>query len=140
MLLHVLDFTSERKRMSVIVRDLQNQKILLLTKGADSIIADLLNQKSEANKLAHVLQHVDTYARAGLRTLLLAKREIDEQVYQQWEQQYFEAESSIEDREMKIEVMASQIEQELQLIGSTAIEDQLQDGVAETIQTLRASG
>jgi magnesium-transporting ATPase (P-type) len=43
MLLHVLDFTSERKRMSVIVRDLQTQKILLLTKGADSIISNLLD-------------------------------------------------------------------------------------------------
>jgi len=39
-LLHVLEFSSERKRMSVIVKDLnrEDEPVLLLTKGADEII------------------------------------------------------------------------------------------------------
>lgn len=37
-LLDTLEFTSERKRMSVVVKDCQNGKIVLLSKGADEAI------------------------------------------------------------------------------------------------------
>lgn len=37
-ILDILEFTSDRKRMSVVVRDCQNEKILLLSKGADEAI------------------------------------------------------------------------------------------------------
>jgi magnesium-transporting ATPase (P-type) len=48
-LFHILEFDSTRKRNSVIVKDLQNEKYMLLTKGADSIILD---RKSAENNEA----------------------------------------------------------------------------------------
>lgn len=47
--LNVLEFNSTRKRMSVIVQDLLDKKIMLLTKGADSVIENLLDLTKEEN-------------------------------------------------------------------------------------------
>ena len=47
--LNVLEFNSTRKRMSVIVQDIDEKKILLLTKGADSVIEGLLDLTKEEN-------------------------------------------------------------------------------------------
>ena len=72
-LLQVLEFTSSRKRQSVILRDPQN-KILLLTKGADSIIEKRLNKSvlvSEVKRATWL--SLDKYANTGLRTLVLGK-------------------------------------------------------------------
>lgn len=70
-LLQVLEFTSQRKRMSVVVRDLQTNKILLLSKGADSIIEALLDE-SQSQNLQTIMNFVSEFANEGLRTLLLA--------------------------------------------------------------------
>eukprot|EP00975_Prorocentrum_lima_P020014 4211837-Prorocentrum_lima.AAC.1 len=55
-------------------------------------------------------------------------------------QQYNEAKSSVVDRDAKISAAADAAEQNLTLIGATAIEDKLQDGVVDTIETLLAAG
>lgn len=70
-----LPFSSDRKRMSVIVRYPNNQ-IELLMKGADSIVEKLLqpNQKN----LPATQKYLDEFSVEGLRTLLLAKRTISE--------------------------------------------------------------
>jgi magnesium-transporting ATPase (P-type) len=49
-LLHVCEFTSTRKRMSVIVKD-ERGRIILMCKGADSIVYDRLSQQSIASKV-----------------------------------------------------------------------------------------
>jgi magnesium-transporting ATPase (P-type) len=49
-LLNTLEFSSNRKRMSIIVHDLESNKILLLTKGADSLIEKLLDRDSDENE------------------------------------------------------------------------------------------
>lgn len=73
-LMNILEFTSTRKRMSVIVED-QNGQYMLLTKGADSIIKERLD--IAASKFLQVTQqYVDKYAEEGLRTLFLAKRSL----------------------------------------------------------------
>lgn len=78
--MNVLEFNSDRKRMSIIVKDMQNGHITLYCKGADSIIEGLLCKQDKTkggdDKLDRVTQHIDRYANEGLRTLLLAKREI----------------------------------------------------------------
>lgn len=73
-LLNILEFTSARKRMSVIVQDSQG-KIMLMTKGADSIIMQRLNRK-RSNHVEDTLNFIESYAKEGLRTLLLAQREL----------------------------------------------------------------
>jgi len=74
-LLNVIEFDSTRKRMSVIVRTPEG-KILILCKGADSIIEKRLlpDQKS----LAKTKEYLDDFAETGLRTLLIAGKEISE--------------------------------------------------------------
>jgi magnesium-transporting ATPase (P-type) len=75
-LLHTLEFSSERKRMSVIVED-PDGNLLLLCKGAD----DVLIQRSQCTKAeqAELDSHLYTYAFQGLRTLVLAYRVLDRQ-------------------------------------------------------------
>ncbi|CAJ0766181.1 13954_t:CDS:10 [Entrophospora sp. SA101] len=114
-LLNVLEFNSTRKRMSAILR-LPEGGIVLLCKGADSVV----------------------YER--LRTLCIAYRTISEEEYNVWSAKYAEAASSINNREEKIEEVCELIEHSLILMGGTAIEDRLQEGVPETIATLAQAG
>ncbi|KAF4979421.1 hypothetical protein FZEAL_4364 [Fusarium zealandicum] len=82
-------------------------------------------------------QHIDDFASEGLRTLLYAYRYIDEESYRQWKAQYREAETSLVDRQERIEAAGELIEQKFELAGATAIEDKLQVGVPDTIDKLR---
>ena len=87
--MNILEFTSARKRMSVIVED-SNGEYILLTKGADSIIKERLN--IEASKYLDDTQaHVDRFAQEGLRTLFLAKRKLTSSEYIQWNALYEKA-------------------------------------------------
>lgn len=53
---------------------------------------------------------------------------------------YSEATIALEDREDRIAAVSDEIEHDLRLLGATAIEDRLQDGVPETIADLKAAG
>ena len=72
----------------------------------------------------------------GLRTLVLATKIIKEQEYQEWNGHYSLAASSLEDREARIAAEAEKIERGLELVGVTAIEDKLQEGVPQAINSL----
>lgn len=82
-------------------------------------------------------QHLDDFATEGLRTLLYGYRFLDEATYGNWKKAYQEATTSIVDRQEKIEKVGQQIEEQLELVGATAIEDKLQKGVPEAIDKLR---
>ncbi|CAH4036167.1 unnamed protein product [Pieris brassicae] len=134
--LHVIAFTSTRKRMSVIVRA-PNGDIKLFCKGADSVIYPRLAGGPDAAPYAAVtLEHLSLFAAEGLRTLVFAVADIPEQVYKDWSNTYHKASVAIRDREQKIEEAALLIENDLRLLGATAIEDKLQEGVPETIASL----
>ncbi|KAG6610001.1 p-type atpase (p-atpase) superfamily [Phytophthora cinnamomi] len=138
-ILNVLEFNSDRKRMSVIVR-FPDGSIVLYCKGADDIIFDLLS-KSQPQGVAHVTRgHLQEYASEGLRTLTTAMRRLTQQEYDQWSHLYRQAELSMEGRASKIAKVSAIIEVELTLLGATAIEDRLQDGVEESICALRKAG
>ncbi|KAG9252170.1 uncharacterized protein F5Z01DRAFT_676059 [Emericellopsis atlantica] len=92
---------------------------------------------AEDEAIERVFQHVDDFASDGLRTLLYGSRYIDESTYNEWREIYHEAETSLVDRQEKIEEASDLIEQDFDLVGATAIEDKLQDGVADTIDKLR---
>ncbi|XP_047023522.1 probable phospholipid-transporting ATPase IA isoform X4 [Helicoverpa zea] len=133
--LNVLDFTSARKRMSVIVRT-PSGEIKLYCKGADSVIYPRLAGGAHAQYADTTLSHLELFACDGLRTLVFAVADISEQFYQDWANTYHKASIAIQDREQKIEEAAMLIENNLRLLGATAIEDKLQDGVPETIAAL----
>ena len=76
----------------MIIRELENGKIILLTKGADSIIAARLNlEKNESDNKAKfdaTSELLEKYASKGLRTLMLAKRTLSEEMYNKWNKKY----------------------------------------------------
>lgn len=82
-------------------------------------------------------QLLDDFATEGLRTLLYAHKFIPETEYQAWKEVFHAAETSLLDRQGRIEEAGDQIEQGLELVGASAIEDKLQKGVPETIDKLR---
>ncbi|XP_044578260.1 probable phospholipid-transporting ATPase IA isoform X4 [Cotesia glomerata] len=144
-ILNVIEFTSARKRMSVIVRT-PDGKIKIFCKGADSVIYERL--KSRPNETSDVefevgddfrqatLDHLEAFATEGLRTLCFAVADIPDNRYEWWSEIYHKAEVSMATRDSKLEEAANLIETKLTLLGATAIEDQLQDQVPETLQAL----
>jgi phospholipid-translocating ATPase len=144
-LLNILEFTSARKRMSVIVRQLGendepgNNTILLLCKGADNVVFERLAEGGEELK-AVTGDQLDSFAREGLRTLTLAHRVIPEGEYNKWVEKYRNALASVDDRDTEIERVSDEVEQQMLLLGATAIEDKLQDGVPEAIADIKKAG
>ncbi|XP_062897993.1 phospholipid-transporting ATPase ID-like isoform X3 [Mobula hypostoma] len=133
-LLAILDFNNIRKRMSVIVRTPKG-RIRLYCKGADTILFKRLHGSN--HRLMNVtLEHLNEFASEGLRTLVLAFRDLEEGVYAQWAERHRNAQLAKEDREERLAAVYEEIEQEMMLLGATAIEDKLQEGVPETIAIL----
>ncbi|KAG9449952.1 hypothetical protein H6P81_009917 [Aristolochia fimbriata] len=138
-LLHVLEFTSSRKRMSVIVRN-EGGQLLLLCKGADSAMLERLAEDG-CEFVDETVDHIKQYAEAGLRTLVVAYREIAEDEYEKWQKEFVEAKSSLSaDRDANVDAAADKIEKNLSLLGATAVEDKLQKGVPECIEKLAQAG
>uniref|UniRef100_A0A8C9W7R1 Phospholipid-transporting ATPase n=1 Tax=Scleropages formosus TaxID=113540 RepID=A0A8C9W7R1_SCLFO len=133
-LLAILDFNNVRKRMSVIVRNPQG-RARLYCKGADTILFDRLEPASE-ELLCTTSEHLNEFAGEGLRTLALAYRDLDEDFFQGWMQRLREACSLVEKREDLLASLYEEMEREMTLLGATAIEDKLEQGVAETIACL----
>ncbi|KAF8969603.1 hypothetical protein BDZ97DRAFT_1794193 [Flammula alnicola] len=141
-LLNILEFTSARKRMSVVLRklDADDGRLFLLSKGADSVIFERL-KKGAGEELKQVTErHLDEFASQGLRTLTLAYKVIPEDEYNAWSERYHDASVSMDDREAKVEAVSDELERDLRLLGATAIEDRLQNGVPEAIADLKRAG
>lgn len=139
-ILNVLEFNSDRKRMSVIVRKDGEEDAVLLCKGADSVIYDRILEGSDENLLKITTSHLEKFANEGLRTLCLAYRIVPAAEYNPWAERYLQAQASVVDRDAQVEAVAGSIEVDLTLMGATAIEDKLQDGVPESIATLAKAG
>ncbi|CAG0915171.1 unnamed protein product [Notodromas monacha] len=136
-LLCILDFNNVRKRMSVIIRC--NGAIKLYCKGADSIIYERL--ESGKNQLHQkTLEHLNMFAGEGLRTLVLASKDLDPAFFEAWKKRHLEASVSLDNREERLDAVYEEIERDMSLIGATAIEDKLQDGVPQTIANLAQAG
>ncbi|XP_062318632.1 probable phospholipid-transporting ATPase IM [Osmerus eperlanus] len=133
-LLAILDFNNVRKRMSVIVRNTQGH-IKLYTKGADTIIFDRLDSSNE-DLMYTTSEHLNEFAGEGLRTLALAYKDLDEDYFEEWIKKLHSARTVIENQEDLLTGLYEEIEQGLKLLGATAVEDKLQDGVPETIACL----
>ncbi|XP_069060376.1 phospholipid-transporting ATPase VA [Pleurodeles waltl] len=147
-LLHTLGFDSIRKRMSVVVRHPITDEIVVYSKGADTVIMDLLQPCSTGDQRGKYQKKIQSktqnyltrYAMDGLRTLCIAKRVLRKEDYACWLKGHLQAEASIENREALLFQSAISLETNLHLLGATGIEDRLQDGVPETIAKLRQAG
>ncbi|KAK9104462.1 hypothetical protein Scep_021306 [Stephania cephalantha] len=138
-LLNVLEFSSSRKRMSVIVRNEEGQ-LLLLCKGADSVMFERLSEHGRIFE-DETKDHIKKYAEEGLRTLVVAYRELGEEEYNTWQEEFVNAKISVTaDRDSLVDAVADKIESDFILLGATAIEDKLQEGVPECINNLALAG
>ncbi len=91
----------------------------------------------DAEIFTRCFKHIDDFATEGLRTLLFAHKFLTDQEYNTWKRLYHEAETSLVDRQERIEAAGDLVETSLNLLGASAIEDKLQKGVPETIDRLR---
>ena len=137
--LNTLEFNSSRKRMSAIIR-MPSGKIVLFCKGADSVIYSRLRRGEQSQLRKTTAEHLEMFAREGLRTLCIAERVLGEEEYQTWNKDHDLAAAAVQDREEKLESVSDAIERDLTLLGGTAIEDRLQDGVPDTIALLGDAG
>ena len=164
-ILAINKFDSTRKRMSVLVRsppELGSIPILFC-KGADSAMLDpavcdgpLIGTEGdvvvsssgenievvdhEESTMLGIQSHLGTFASEGLRTLVLGLRILTDEQCNEWLEEYTAASTSINNRDELLTKAALNIEKKLHIVGATAIEDKLQDGVPETIQKLGKSG
>jgi len=140
----IMEFNSTRKRMSILVRDVtpgRDKQYRLYSKGADSIMFGRLSAKGEAEKAAYNEQ-LDIYARTGLRTLVMAQKDLTEDEFNafndQMQKEINDPDSqTLEDRK---EALYNTLEKNLDIVGASAIEDKLQENVPETIQVLKDAG
>ena len=155
-ILDILEFTSKRKRQSVIVMEnprevkagVEEPKIRVYCKGADNVIFERLdNERNDSEIIQTTNQHLSSYAEDGLRTLAIATVELKIEEYNEWKLRYEkimldEEEEAKRKAQMpnKIDDIADEIEQNLILIGATAIEDKLQDGVPDAVADLAKAG
>ncbi|CAM6104300.1 unnamed protein product [Calypogeia fissa] len=138
-ILNLLEFNSTRKRMSVVVKD-ETGQISIMCKGADSVIFERLG-KAGKTYLETTKVHLAKYGDAGLRTLALSCRNIDEAEYTQWNAVFVRAKTTIGgDRDALLDAASELIEKDLILVGATAVEDKLQEGVPECIDRLALAG
>ncbi|RSM03268.1 hypothetical protein CDV31_010544 [Fusarium ambrosium] len=91
----------------------------------------------EAQRIRQSFAHMDRYATEGLRTLVYAGRSVSEGEYQDWKRLYHQAETSLHNRQERIEEVGEMMEQSLHFLGVSAVEDKLQHHVPETIEKLR---
>ena len=133
--LNIIEFSSDRKRETIIVKD--RGIIKVYCKGADSVIEKLLSKKSREEILEQGKKFVDKFSALGFRTLFLAMRILSEEEYQKFNDDLKEAQMALEDKDEKVNKIYEQIENDLFLIGTTIVEDKLQDKVPETIHDLR---
>jgi len=137
-ILNQFDFTSERKRSSIIVKDPVGN-INLYMKGADDIIFERLNEFSKVQIKNETKLHLDKFAKHGLRTLCYTVKPITTQEYRKWNEEYKEMKyKALNNKSLNEEVtkIVSNLEQESFLLGVTGLDDKLQDDVKNVIQEL----
>ena len=138
-ILQVLGFSSERKRMSIIVK--YRNEIILYIKGADSEISKRLSKSNIKSDNYDIISNgLIEFSKQGLRTLMIAYRKIKNEDYNLWRNKLYEEEINIEKNYTLHDRLYDIIENNLILLGGTVVEDKLQDNVPQTIKELKTAG
>ncbi|TMW55340.1 hypothetical protein Poli38472_013231 [Pythium oligandrum] len=141
-ILNINEFNSTRKRMSVVCVNEKNEYVLYC-KGADNMMlarASATTSDQEVYERESMQEHLRTFASEGLRTLVLGRRVLSEEEYNSYNQAYIDAANSLDNRDAKLDAVAEMIEKDMTIVGVTAIEDKLQEDVAQTIYDLAQAG
>ncbi|ETE66118.1 putative phospholipid-transporting ATPase IIA, partial [Ophiophagus hannah] len=133
-ILQIFPFTYESKRMGIIVRDESTGEITFYMKGADVVMAGIVQYNDWLE------EECGNMAREGLRVLVVAKKSLSEEQYQDFEARYVQAKLSVHDRSLKVATVIESLEMEMELLCLTGVEDQLQVDVRPTLETLKNAG
>ncbi|KAI8440532.1 hypothetical protein MSG28_001780 [Choristoneura fumiferana] len=141
--LRVQQFDSTRKCMSVALRGPQGQ-VILYVKGADSTVLNALAPVRAGSPEAAVAERtralLSEYSRAGLRTLVMAKRTMQPALWEEWLAGHARAAEIGEGREKRLRDSLARLESALTLVGATGVEDRLQEDVPRTVRALLDAG
>ncbi|KAJ3496713.1 hypothetical protein NLG97_g2454 [Lecanicillium saksenae] len=144
-ILDVFPFTSEGKRMGIIVhfqedlnntnRDLSSGDIWFYQKGADTVMSSIVVANDWLD------EETANMAREGLRTLVVGRKRLSYQQYQEFSSRYHEASLAINNRDAGMQrVVAQYLESDLELLGVTGVEDKLQRDIKPSLELLRNAG
>ncbi len=133
-ILQIFPFTSETKRMGIILKDDKSGEIIFYMKGADVVMASIVQFNDWLE------EEVDNMAREGLRTLVIAKKTLNLDQYQDFEQRYNAAKLSVVNRAAQVAAVVESLERDMELLCVTGVEDKLQDNVRNTLEQLRNAG
>ena len=133
-ILQIFPFTSESKRMGIIVKDDKTNEILFYMKGADVVMASIVQFNDWLE------EEEDNMAREGLRTLVIAKKSLSADQYADFEQRYNAAKLSVVNRSAQVAAVVESLERDMELLCVTGVEDMLQDNVRNTLEQLRNAG
>ena len=138
--LQVFEFDSDRKRMSVVIKN-PDGSLSLYSKGADTIMMERMDDDVDNAYLMMISNaHIHQFSTEGLRTLVLAQKSLDAESYKKWAQKYELAKAKISGRDEAMEVLQSELETQLKFVGVSAVEDKLQDEVGLTIAKFKEAG
>lgn len=128
-----IPFNSDRKRMSIVTRHPVSHKLILMTKGADTMMMPLISYKN----IKEVQKELDSFAVEGLRTLVMGSKVLKEDEFSTWYNDWKNLQlSNSKNKEAELDEQGAKLEFDLEFIGTSAIEDKLQNGVPETIKLL----
>ena len=129
-------FSSDTKRMGIILKNKAHGHIIYYLKGAENVMLKFVKHEY----VSYIAENAENLAVKGLRTLVLSQKIISQEDFDKWNQEYNEALTSMENRKEKITNVISKLENNMDFLCVTGVEDLLQDEVASTIDNLRNAG
>ena len=129
-------FSSDTKRMGIILKNKKHGHIIYYLKGAENVMMKFVKDEY----INYISENAENLATKGLRTLVLSQKLISQEDFDKWNKEYEEAKTSMEDRQQKITNVVSKLENNMDFLCVTGVEDLLQDKVADTIDNLRNAG
>ncbi|CAF3011590.1 unnamed protein product, partial [Rotaria sp. Silwood2] len=133
-ILQIFPFTPETKRMGIILRDEQTNEIIFYLKGADTVMQTVV----EYNHWLH--EECSNMAREGLRTLVVAKKCLTNEQYQEFEQRLSKARLQTINRIRCVQEVIETLEHDMELLCISGVEDKLQEDVRQTLEALHKAG
>lgn len=134
-ILYNFPFSSETKRMGIIVKDKNREDIWFMQKGADTVMSSIVSSNDWLD------EETGNMAREGLRTLVIGKKKLGSKLFEDFVDNYKQASLSMHDRDSDMQkVVSYYLEQDLELLGLTGVEDRLQRDVKTSIELLRNAG
>jgi phospholipid-translocating ATPase len=129
-------FSSDTKRMGIVLKNKKHGHIIYYLKGAENVMMKFVKKEY----VGYISENAENLATKGLRTLVLSQKIISQEDFDKWNGEYKEALTSMENRQEKITQVVSKLENNMEFLCVTGVEDLLQDDVAMTIDNLRNAG